>query len=499
VRWFIPNLGLAVTIAATCYCLFLFDSPRRLFGDPDPGWHIRAGEWILRAGAVPRTDPFSFLETGKPWYAFEWGAEVIMALIHRAVGIPGIAFFFTMAISTSIWLWFRLHRVLGGNFLLSCLMASPLVATIQTHWLARPHVLSHVLMLAALLYFETAPARFRLRDGILITAGAALWANLHGSFPILIVLAVFYAAGYWLKPVLWRDTELLSDRARARWYGLAALCALLGTLVNPYGLRLHQHVVTFTVSPELRPLIAEWRAFDFAGLFGLQPAIVVVLASAGGLLALRQRRVHHFLIAVLLVAFALQASRGLSILALAGLPLANAALTDWLRTMGRKGSATLRRFFTFSAQLADFDTHFSGAALVPILALAVFLWFRVPAVAARTGFSQDLYPVRAAAVIDNLPASSRLFASLAHGGYLIYRLEGRRKIFVDGRIDYYGPEPHLDAIRMLRARVGWEKLIEKYRFTHVLVENSHPLSAALEKSGWKLLHSDPLARLYEKP
>jgi hypothetical protein len=483
-----PNLALAVTIGAACYCLFIFDSPRRLFADADPGWHIRSGDLILSTGAVPHADPFSFLELRKPWYAFEWAAEVLMSVAHRAAGMPGIAFLFTFVILAAVWAWFHLNGKLGGNFFVSCLLAPPFVATVQTHWLARPHVLAHLLLVGALLYLETAPSRFRRRDAAVLFLTAVVWANVHGSFPLIIVLALCYAVGKHLYG------------SGSRWYWWAAACAFAGTLVNPYGLRLHQHVILFTISPELRPLISEWTPLDFSSVFGIQPAIVVAIVAIGGLLALFQKRLHHFLICGLLVWFSLQASRGLALAALAGLPLANAAITAWLRQRAARGpSSRLANLFSLSDQLRTYDANFNGAALVPLLVAFMLVWFRSPAVAARTGYDPRRFPVEAAAAVDKLPESSRLMASLAHGGYLIYHLEGRRKIFVDGRVDYYGPEPHLDCVRMLRAKAGWERLFEKYRFTHALVENTQPLSAALEKSGWRILYSDALARLYQRP
>src|SRR5437867_4334228 len=61
-----------------------------LLTDSDTGWHIRAGEWILKNGSVPATDIFSFTKAGQPWFAWEWLSEVLMALIHRDFGLAGI-------------------------------------------------------------------------------------------------------------------------------------------------------------------------------------------------------------------------------------------------------------------------------------------------------------------------------------------------------------------------------------------------------------------------
>lgn len=125
------------------------------------------GERILATGNIPHSDPFSFLQTGHTWYAWEWLSDILMALFHRWQGLTGVVFLFTVCIGLAIWLCFRLHRSLGGDFFLACVMASPLVATAQMHWLARPHVLSYLFLLGTVFYFERAADRFRVRDGSL--------------------------------------------------------------------------------------------------------------------------------------------------------------------------------------------------------------------------------------------------------------------------------------------------------------------------------------------
>ena len=40
---------------------------------------------------VPQTDPFSFTMLGKPWIAFEWGAEVIYATAYNLAGHGPVA------------------------------------------------------------------------------------------------------------------------------------------------------------------------------------------------------------------------------------------------------------------------------------------------------------------------------------------------------------------------------------------------------------------------
>src|SRR5215469_10463761 len=61
-----------------------------LLSDSDTGWHIRAGEWILKSWRIPSTDLFSFTATGQSWFAWEWLSDVWMAATHSNFGLAGI-------------------------------------------------------------------------------------------------------------------------------------------------------------------------------------------------------------------------------------------------------------------------------------------------------------------------------------------------------------------------------------------------------------------------
>ena len=59
----------------------------------------------------------------------------------------GVALFYAAAIAAGVWMWFRLHWALGGNFLVACAMAPLLLSTCNIHWLARPHVIGWIFLL----------------------------------------------------------------------------------------------------------------------------------------------------------------------------------------------------------------------------------------------------------------------------------------------------------------------------------------------------------------
>ncbi len=311
-----------------------------------------------------------------------------------------------------------------------------------------------------------------------------------------VLLAALYAAGHAARAVLWKELDTAGEWRRARWFLLAALCAGAGSLLNPYGIELQRHLIEFTLHPELHAGILEWRSFDFGSAGNEQIVITAALAGLGALLALRQRNVPHALVMGCLMAFGLQSVRGLPILALVGLPMANAAITRALRA-GK--SATLKKLMTVSAELRQFDRNQRGAALAAVAVVGVLIWLRQPAVAARTGFAPERYPVEAYETIAGLPESSRIFASMIDGGYICYRSNGARKIWIDGRVDYFGQAPYRQYQQVAFLQPGWQDTLREVAFTHVLANVRLPLAAALEQAGWRELHRDARFVVLERP
>ena len=478
--WFTPDLALVAASVTLVYCLFLFQGYRKLFRDSDAGWHIRTGEAILSTGVLPRTDPYSFTRAGQPWFAWEWMADIAAGAADRAAGLSGVALFYAVAIAAGVCLWFRLHWTLDGDFLLACAMASLLLSTCNLHWLARPHILSWLFLLAAGLYAERARPPFRLRHAVEIAVFTALWANIHASFFFAPLIALIYAAGH----------AILRRGAGALWFLWAALVSAIAPLANPYGWHLYAHVFRYLTDSELLSRIGEFQSFDFHSAGSWPIIATLIVGVAGGTLALLGKRPEHFALAVLITAMALRSARALPLAALLLLPLANAAITAALRR-----AAVLDGFLAYSARLRAMDARFSGLALAPLVVLACFALLRTPGIQAATGFPPDQFPVAAYSQVARLPAGARLFAPDKFGGYLIYRSQGARKVFFDGRSDLYGAEFLKQYSRMVQVRPGWREYWESFHFSHALLPNDYPLIPALEQLGWKPVYHDQTVTL----
>lgn len=501
IAWLTPDLALTFALTTLISLFFIFGAATALFSDSDTGWHIRNGERILSTRSLPHTDPFSFSKPGGPWVAWEWGADVLMGAVYRLSGLGGVALLYGLSISASVWLSFRLNGEAGGNVLLACLFIVPLLPITKLHWLARPHIFSWLFLLGTVWVCERLPRRLRWRHLTLVAVMAAAWANLHASFFFGPLIASIYAAGAYLKPLIWRPVvwdvhgppiQEPCD-CRGRGYILLALVASVGTLVNPNGWRLHQHVFSNLSDTRMLARIIEFQSFDFHSAGAFLVMLTLAICFAGAFAALTAHKPERFLLSMLLTAVALRSVRALPIAALLLLPLANGSITVVLRHAGNLTPHLRHRLddvLDYGDRLQTIQQRFYGFAIVPLVAILIFGSIRTSA-----GFPANEFPVAASKIISSLPASARIFAPDTFGGYLIYRFNGDRKVFFDGRSDFYGREFSERYLHLKEVQPDWRTEFNRWNFTHVLLPPNYRLISELEANSWQELYRDRTAVL----
>jgi hypothetical protein len=293
-----------------------------------------------------------------------------------------------------------------------------------------------------------------------------------------------------------------SRRGTPKWFLYAAAALSAGTLLNPYGIGLHEHVIRYLSDSELLARIGEFQSFNFHAAGAAQIVLMLAIAAIGAVLALGQRRLEHALIAAVLIAMALRSARALPLVALVALPFANGAITaalDGARSLTPRLSRWRTAVLGYSSRLRSIDQKLSGAATVVLALIVMVVIARMPAISVHAGFPPDQFPVAASAAVAQLPPDSRILAPDKFGGYLIYRFDGRRRVFFDGRSDFYGAQFMKDYIRLIEARPGWAEQVRSFRFTHALLPPDYTLLAALEGAGWRPIYKDRTATLLAAP
>jgi hypothetical protein len=266
-------------------------------------------------------------------------------------------------------------------------------------------------------------------------------------------------------------------------YLLAAAGSAAGSFLNPYGWHLHGHIARYLSNQELLRRIAEFQTFNFQTEGAGQVLAALCFTGIGAVLAATQRRWHHAALLAMFFLIGIRSARGLPLLAMAALPMAGGAVTRAL---------PWSKFVSYSEKLRAIDRKLPSWPAIPVLALLLFAL--IPA--AGTGFPSKEFPALAA---GSLPEGARVFAPDKFGGYLIYRFEGTRKVFFDGRSDFYGLDFMKEYVRMVETRPGWPALFDRWRFSHALLAKDAPLRSALELRGWRKAVEDDAAILLEAP
>lgn len=451
----------AVAFLSAAIAAFLAFSPE-LFNDGDTYWHIAAGQLMFDTLKVPASDPFSFTFRGQPWTAHEWLAEVLAAGAYLLGSWPAVATLHAGAVGLTLYLvgqWAGRTLPLRHTIVLLVLVA----AVLAPFTLARPHVLSWPLLVA----FLTILLRARAGDRAPPLAAAAImlvWANLHASFALGLVLAALLGLEALLQS---------KDRLRVvRDWGLFGLALLIASLATPHGIEgllFPLHVSGM----DMVDTISEWRASAWPADW-----LFFLVAGAASLAALWRWRdlgpVRLFIVASLLVMAIQHARHQVPFVLVATLLLAPVVSRDSLATRGA------------SARKA------TAVFLLGLLAVAVVRQ-TVPLAPPET----DNTPSAAIAAVPRALADKSVLNSYGFGGAMIFNGIAP---YIDGRVDMYGDKFLDDHQRMMRGDMALFRRIARERdLAWTIIAPREPLAGKLDSEpGWHRIYADQRAVIHAR-
>jgi hypothetical protein len=470
---------------------------RTLLGDGDTGWHIRTGEWILAHGRVPRQDIFSFTRPDQTWYAWEWLSDVVMGWLHQVGGMQAVLLGAVVLICLTFALLYRLVRRKCGSALIAFVLTAIAAGGSSIHWLARPHLFTMLFLVVFYSILEDG----RMRLLFVLPVSTVIWTNLHGGFFAGILLICAYAGGELIAALVARSSE--DRRAAAGWswrYGLAALGCFAASFVNPYGWRLHAHLIAFLRNPAYFLNIAEFASISFRHPLAPFFELMLLLGAATAFWSIVQRRFVSFLLLAGYTHLALLSIRNIPLFMIIAAPAVGLALAEWLRLLQQETAGSpLHRVFrginSLSARLtaADAGPHWHLAGPVAIFMIGVMMYGHAPSPHFQAEYDPRIYPVAALAALRD---SDRIFSSDTWGGYLVYRRYPAR-VFVDGRSDFYGPAFEAEYADVLSARYNWEAVLAAYGVDTVILAVDAPLSSTLKNSSnWRAVYDDGVAIVF---
>jgi hypothetical protein len=459
-----------------------------LLGDGDTGYHIRAGEIILKDLAVPRHDPFSFISPPLPWTAHEWLSEVVMAIVHNALGLPGIVFLFALLLATTYWLLFRWIRSSGRNILADLLILVLVLLSSRLHWHARPHAFS--LLLIVLLY-QILILHQEDRGNYLyvIPPMMLLWVNLHGGFIVGFLFMGIFLLGYILGFLASNEEEKPGSASKGKQLSLVCAASVLAACVNPFDV--HAFLFPFRLLSEtfLMDRVQEFMSPNFHDAVPYRYLLLFLIGILG--LSKAGLKATELILVLLFTSMSLYSARYIPLCAIVYAPILSRHGNILIQQYEGRGSILLQKR---SSAYGKIDASAKGY-LIPLIVVALFVAIASGKIPVR--FPEKTTPTDAIEFLRSNRVPGKIFNNDEFGDHIIYNLYPQYKVFVDGRLDMYGTRILKEYEAVISLQPGWRDVLVKYDINFVFYYTDSLLSRILTSDeGWRRIYTDNVATIF---
>lgn len=463
-----PRVKYAIILFTVCLAYFGAYANRTLL-DPDTYWHLVVGRNIWWTGDFPHVDQFSHTLAGAPWIGKEWLAQLIFYGAYASGGWSAVALLAIVIALLSYlvvfsWLMARVDPIVAVT------MVVVNISLTTGSLLARPQIFYYLLLSLCSCGLVGAVEKKRIPWWLIPLV--ALWANIHPSFPIALVLAALFGFEAFVSAQREQRLKTLVSWTIVILGGTAAAGA------TPYGYE--PLLISFKIfGGNATNYIDEWRA---AGLNF--PSIYGAAFLAGSLALVAASRVSRARLLPLVVCGGLMI-RHMRFMSLFGI-VASTALA----------SPVAMRFPRFAARQGrvpnDAERKWTSLALATTGAAAIV----VLACAPRPHPAEDITPSAALEAAEKYGVSGPAFNDYNFGGYLIFK---GVKTFIDGRAELYLDDllPTLYKAEQSSNDKEFFSLLDKCHVTWALASPQFGAVAKLSRSmQWKRIYQDKVADVF---
>jgi hypothetical protein len=491
----------AMTWAAAA-TLVVFVASRCLvpMDETDLFYNLRLGEIILQTRHVPRTNLLSFTNPDFPDPNLAWLFQIVLALAHRAAGIPGTVLLETGFVVLTFAVLFAVALRRGARPTVTAAVLALAAWSAEPRFVERPHLVTFLGLAVLLLCLERAEAGRPRLLWSMIPAGL-IWANGNSCFFLAPATLFLYSVGARL------DGRSQQAR-RALLVGGLMLPLLFAT---PSGAGWVGYVINHFRMPSLRPL-QEYRdaQWPLDGPFFL--LLGATLACLPGALA-RDGYLRRALPVLALGALGARRIRFVAEFSLLAGPFVSARISEHVAhgraylLRGRRGRGglparlggavgTLLRLAFARMSTRTRSGLASAAQLVVLGALgAVALGPRLAAAVAREPWldlsvEEGLVPEAAIGWLNAHGLRDHLYNDLEVGSYLAWEGWPRHRVFQDPRINAYPEAWHAELRRPDLPRPRWEALLDRFGVEAALVTFPavNPRAALFDPRRWALVY-----------
>jgi hypothetical protein len=470
----------------------------------DLAFQLRAGGAILGGQGIPTVDTWTFTVAATPWHDQQWLAQVFLAAAFSAAGWSGLAILRAALVALAFGLLLATIRVrapsLGPRTAALLVIAAFIVAAPALA--LRPQLIAIVLFGATLLVL--AARHQHPRRLWLLPILAAVWANVHGSFPLVILLTGLA----WLEDLAvgFSDLDLTPRRQLALG---AAVAAAAATLLNPAGFGVWSYAVSVATNSTITSRVSEWRPpspttpsgfLFFASLIGVTLFVGVAFARRevgrwrpSWPMAMLIARPPSVLSLTLLLFAVLGITSGRGVAWWPFVAAATVAALLEVRSTARvaaAANAVIER--KEPERRSRLNAFIAGLLLLAGLAILP-IWRPIGAAGAPIGLLTEAPQGIAAELASGRVSGTNVWNPQLWGSWLELTASSV-KVATDSRIELFPAEIWDQADQVASAQGAWRDILDRYNVDVVVTaaKPEGPLDRALAgTTGWTLEYRDP--------
>lgn len=481
--WSIPFLALIVLLIAFSL---------RLINNPDIGFHLKGGQWIIENFKFPGNDVFTYTVNSHEYIDMQWLYQVLIYLVQSVFGYAGLTILNVLLILTVFYLLFRVMRFREVPISIIVLSLFLVLLVIQFRFNYSPELMSWIgivltLFIMEVYYYTKKKNLYFLPIVILV------WVNMHGFFIIGLFMIGCYVISTWIK-------DKKPDLYLLKWFGIA----IAATLINPYFItgatypfhllaRLDESNIFAQTIFELKsPMAGDFANLHFElNLYYWTAGLSLLLF----LVTFKKRKVHEFLILLAFFYISYVAIRNVPVFML---------YSGYALALCLKDIFSMESFNKFLEKL-----KFANDALAYSIAIA-FILLSARVVTGNyyisygkgfdfgVGLNNSSFPVNALKHMENYGLKKRIINDMGYGGWLGWQYPNQ--VFIDGRLDVIQEDFYKEYLESVN-NGKLAELITKYNPELVIFNHGITISWISQMTklkDWRLIYLDENTAVFGK-
>ncbi len=458
--------------------------------------HLNYGQNILETRSISETEPLLHLCRGVRMINIPWLAQVGMAAINNRFRLTGLQFSYGLLIAMSLaviaWRSVRMsHSAIGG--IIAC--AIFFKVNLDQLLVIRPQLVG-VLFYCVVVAWMFGRKKHSKLSWIAMPLMYALWANVHGSFSMGLMLMGLAGIGRFgdVLVISKSISVALRDREFHRTILLTQLCAA-AALLNPAGFAIYPEVLNIAGNPNIGSMY-EWDALTLRSAQGQSAVAAALLAFMAIKLSPRRMHCGEMLAFVFTGLLAMWSGRMLNWWA----PIAGIMVGTHLFASLRKTTAWLR-----NPEPGKPTGLWTVVNLGLVWILFAFTSFGVQLIHGRVPDAEKMVsretPVAAVIFLESAERLPRgiSFIPAEWAGYVMNRGPRSVEPMVNLHVHLIPEQVWNDYIRLVNGPTDWNSLMDEYGINMAVVDKDRQSGLTKrirESTDWTALYEDRQAIVF---